>query len=289
MKEHQMRDHLIIATAAEDTIRLYAALTTRIVDTARQIHDTWPTATAAFGRALTATLLMGVMADNLSRLTVSFACDGPVEKIVSVSNEKGTVKGYLGNPHVHFDLNSRGKLDVKRAVGSGQVIVVKDIGLKEPYQGITPIVSGEIGEDIAHYFVKSEQIPSAVSLGVLVNPNLEVKVAGGFIVQLMPGHAPDVAENLEKKLARMPSLTKMLAAGMTPVHLIKDLAEGFGNLKFLDELIVSYQCDCSYERFRSSLLTINPQERESLFAEQQSLEIRCHFCNKLYYYEQHEL
>ena len=200
-----MTDHLIIATAADDTVRIYAAVTTQLVAEAAEIHQTWPTATAAFGRVLTATLILGVMSDNLYRLTVAIAGDGPIEKILAATNQRGVVKGYLAQPQVDLDLNSAGKLDVGAAVGKGQLTVIKDFGLKEPYQGIVPLQNGEIGADLAYYLVKSEQTPSAVALGVLVAPDGKVLAAGGLILQLLPGANPEILTALESKLFKMPS------------------------------------------------------------------------------------
>lgn len=284
-----MKDHLVIATAAEDSVRIYAALTTDLVESARQIHDTWPTATAAFGRVLTGTIIMGVMSDNPYRLTVDLSGSGPIGKVLAVSNCRGTVKGYAANPHVDLDLNPHGKLDVAGAMGQGYMTVIKDLGLKEPYQGIVPLQTGEIAEDFAYYFTKSEQTPSAVALGVLVNPNGRVKVAGGLIVQLMPGCAEKTMTMMESKVNRISGLTKDLDAGVTPVQFIKELTADLTDVKYLEELVIRYQCDCSRERFRGPLLSLGRAELTDIFNERGEVEVRCHFCNNEYHYQENEL
>lgn len=285
----KMKDELQIVTAFDNTVRIYAALTAGVVETARQLHDTWPTATAALGRILTATLIMGVMHDDLRRLTVRIAGDGPLGGIVAVSNRRGTVKGYVHNPQVNLDLNSLGKFDVGGAVGNGYLYVTKDIGLKEPYQGVVPLQSGEIGEDFAYYFMKSEQTPSAVALGVLVGPDGHVLTAGGLIIQMMPGAEEHTAVYIENQLTRMPPLTTLLEQGMTPLRLIRKVLGEDTPLKVLDGLDVRYECDCSKERFIGPLLTLEPNEIEEMIKTQGVVEVRCHFCNKLYHYEQHDL
>lgn len=284
-----MEDHLVISTAANNSIRIYAALTTEVVEEARKIHGTWPTATAAFGRVLTGTLMMGVMNDSQHRLTVTFSGNGPLGRLLAISNQRGVVKGEVSNPQVDLDLNCLGKLDVAGAVGAGELIVLKDLGLKEPYQGIVPIQSGEIAEDFAYYFTKSEQTPSAVALGVLVNPDGTVKVAGGLIIQLLPGCAEEIVAYLEQKLRDLPRLTDMLAKGVTPSQLIIGMAPEPESVKFLEQVKVSYQCDCSRERFRGPLLSLDPGEIGAILKEQGRVEVRCHFCNKTYHYEESEL
>lgn len=284
-----MKDHLIIATAAGDSVRIYAALATEVVETARRIHDTWPTATAALGRVLIGTLMLGVMNDGLHRLTVDFTGDGPMGKILAVSNQRGVVKGYPANSQVDLNLNPDGKLDVAGAVGKGFLSVLKDLGLKEPYQGIVPLQSGEVAEDFAFYFTKSEQTPSAVALGVLVNAIGNVKAAGGLIVQLMPGYEERTAALLEPKLSRIANLSADLDAGITPVQLIKEICADFNDLKFLEEAVIRYECDCSRERFRGPLLSLGREELGDILKEHGVIEVRCHFCNNVYHYHEAEL
>ena len=283
-----MKDHLVIATSSNDTVRIFTALTTATVENARKIHDTWPTATAALGRVLTGALITGVMSDTLYRLTVKFSGDGPLGTIMAVSNRRGEVKGYLDNPHVDLSLNRSGKLDVGAAVGSGTLTVVKDYGLKNPYHGVVPLQNGEVATDFAYYFTKSEQTPSAVSLGVLVEPDGSVKVAGGLIIQLMPGASEEMIRSIEEKLSQLPPITTVFNSGVTTTGLISEIAGPTG-VKFLEEIDLSYRCDCSKERFLGPLLSIDQSELEEVFKEQGEIEVRCHFCNRYYHYEPSEL
>lgn len=283
-----MKDHLVIATSSNDTVRIYTALTTETVESARKIHDSWPTATAALGRVLTGTLITGVMSDNPYRLTVKFSGDGPLGTVIAVSNRRGEVKGYVDNPHVDLSLNQSGKLDVGAAIGSGTLTVVKDYGLKNPYHGVVPLQNGEVALDFAYYFAKSEQTPSAVSLGVLVEPDGTVKAAGGLIIQLMPGASEEKIGSIEAKLAQLPPITTLLNSGITPAGIISEIV-GPTEVKILEELDLRYRCDCSRERFLGPLLSINPSELEEVFREQGQVEVRCHFCNRYYHYELSEL
>ncbi|NLY74658.1 MAG: Hsp33 family molecular chaperone HslO [Firmicutes bacterium] len=283
-----MKDHLIIATSGNGHVRIYAAFTAATVETARKIHDVWPTAIAALGRVLTATLITGVMSDNPYRLTVQIKGDGPLGMILAVSNRRGEVKGYLENPHVDLDLNPSGKLDVGAAIGSGTLTVIKDYGLKSPYYGVVPLQNGEVAMDFAYYFTKSEQTPSAVSLGVLVEPDGSVKIAGGLIIQIMPGATEEQIRTLEEKLNELPPLTTMLKSGMTPTDLINEVTGAMG-AKILEEVALSYRCDCSRERFLGPLLSLGQGELDGIINEQGLVEVRCHFCNKRYHYRESEL
>ncbi|NLW48055.1 MAG: Hsp33 family molecular chaperone HslO [Firmicutes bacterium] len=283
-----MNDHLVIATGGNDTIRIYAALSSATVETARKIHDPWPTAIAAFGRVLTGTLITGAMSDNPYRLTVKFSGDGPLGTVLAVSNRRGEVKGYLENPRVDLDLNSSGKLDVGAAIGSGIITVIKDYGLKNPYQGVAPLQNGEVAADFSYYFAKSEQTPTAVSLGVLVNPDGTVKVSGGLIIQLMPGASEEQIEFLEGKLSQLPPVTTILGSGGSPSELINEVA-GETGVKILEKIDIRYHCDCSRERFLGPLLSLGHQELKGIIKEQGKIEVRCHFCNQLYHYDQSEL
>lgn len=284
-----MEDSLIIGTTAGDTVRIYAARTTGLVEEARRIHQTWATASAALGRVLTGTVIMGVMADNLRRLTVEVCGDGPLGKLMAVSNQRGTVKGYLDQPQVDLDLNSMGKFDVGKAVGKGELVVTKELGIGEPYQGIVPLQTGEIAEDLAYYFTKSEQTPSAVALGVLINPDGSIREAGGIIIQLMPGADEATTAALEEKLERMPPLTRLLDEGTTPRELASKFECGPDGLKVLDTVALSYRCDCSRNKFLRPLLSIGKEELKPLLEEEKEIEVRCHFCNQTYYYNAAEL
>ncbi len=283
------QDHLLVATAYSSTVRIYSALTTGVVEAARLYHDTWPTPTAALGRVLTGTIIMRVMDMDARRLTVEFSGDGLLGRILAVSNERGTVKGYLDHPQIDLALNNAGKLDVSGALGKGHLSVSKDLGLKGPYQGIVPIQSGEIGEDFAYYFTKSEQTPSAVALGVLVNPDGGVQVAGGLFIQLMPGAEETTIKELESKLMKLPQLTSLLNQGVSILELTQEFGASPGDVKILEEIELKYQCDCSQDRFRGPLLSLDPRELDDIIQEQGELEVRCHFCNKLYHYNLSDL
>ncbi|MCL6589817.1 MAG: Hsp33 family molecular chaperone HslO [Firmicutes bacterium] len=293
-----MNDHLIIATAASGTVRIYTAQTTVMVETARRLHDTWPAATAALGRALTGTAMMRVMDGDLLRLTVQFNGNGPLGRILAVSNRRGAVKGALDNPWVDLELNAAGKFDVAGALGGGSLVVIKDLGLKEPYLGVVPIQSGEIAQDFAYYFTKSEQTPSAVALGVLVNPDGTVQAAGGLIIQLMPGATEAEIDWLEAKLAGFSNITGLLEAGMTPLQMAHEFGvpeetagthAKEGGVKVLETVELAYECDCTFEHFRQAIISLGPAEIQEFFDHQNEIEVRCHFCNKLYHYRPEEL
>lgn len=284
-----MKDQVLIATAYEDTVRIYAALTTQTVETARQIHDTWPTATAALGRTLSGTLMMGLMNDAVYRLTVRFNGDGPLGEILAVSNEKGVVKGYVNEPHIDLELNELGKLDVAGAIGSGQITVIKDIGLKEPYHGIVPLQTGEIAEDLAYYFTKSEQTPSAVALGVLIEPDGSVKTAGGFMIQLMPGATEDTSLYLEKRLSEIPPVSNLLSQSQKSIDIIIGVLGEEIPVKILEEIEVGFRCDCSSEKFKGPLLSLGNDELQEILVERGEIEVKCHFCNKVYHYRESDL
>ncbi len=280
-------DHLVIATGATDRIRIYAIRSTLVVERARELHNTWPTATAALGRVLSGALMMGVMSDSVNRLTVQFQGNGPLGLVMAVSNQRGAVKGYIENPEVDLDLNGLGKLDVGRAIGSGTVTVIKDHALKNPYNGIVPIQNGEIGHDLAYYFTKSEQTPSAVGLGVLVAPDGRVQVAGGFIIQPLPGCPNEVVSELEEIVGGLPPVTTLLDSGVVPQELARYF--GFDSFKVLETLPVRYHCDCSKERLRGPLLSLGGPELDSIIQEQGQIEVRCQFCDKVYHFVNSEL
>src|SRR3954454_6266965 len=216
-----MKDYMIKALGYDGQVRAYAVSTTETVNEAQRRHYTWPTASAALGRAMTATVMMGAMLSNEDKLTVKIEGGGPIGHILVDSNAKGEVRGYVSNPQVHFDLNEHGKLDVKKAVGTdGTLSVVKDIGLRDFFTGQVPIVSGELGEDFTYYFSSSEQTPSAVGVGVLVNPDNSILAAGGFIIQLMPGTEDEAITEIEKQLSEIPPISKQIEKGLSPEELL---------------------------------------------------------------------
>jgi len=283
-----MSDYMIRATGFQGHVRAFAARTTGIVEEMRRRHDMWNTATAAAGRTLTTTLMMGTMLKGNESISVKIKGGGPIGQIVAEANAHGEGVAYVTNPHVHFDLNEKGKLDVKRAVGTdGFVYVTKDLGLKEPYQGSSPIVSGEIGEDFTYYFVVSEQTPSAVGVGVLVNPDdRSVLAAGGFILQLLPGTPDDIVAQMEERLAQLPQVSRMIGEGLSPEEI---LAKVLDEPKILSRTEIHFRCSCSEQKVTRALISMGREEMESMIAEQGEAEVYCHFCNERYYYDKSAL
>jgi molecular chaperone Hsp33 len=290
MKERiRLGDYLVRATAFGGKARLFAARTTDTIEEMRRRHDMFPTVSAAVGRAATATVMMGAMLKGEEKLTVQVKGNGPIGQIVVDANAKGEVRGYAEHPQIHLPNNAKGKLDVAGAVGTeGFIYVIKDLGLREPYRGSIPIISGELAEDFTYYFAKSEQTPSAVSLGVLVDTDYSVKEAGGFIIQLLPGLSDEEITELEKKLAEIPPVTSMLDRGTTPEGILEELA-GSGGLSSVEKMDVRFQCFCSRDRVEQTLLSLGRDELRSLIEEDEQAEVVCHFCNEKYQFGKPEL
>ncbi|MFC0472905.1 Hsp33 family molecular chaperone HslO [Halalkalibacter kiskunsagensis] len=277
-----MEDYLIKATAFEGKVRAYSLVATNMVNEAVRRQGTWPTASAALGRAMMASTMMATMLKGDSKLTVKVEGQGPIGKIIIDANTKGETRGYVTNPQTHFDLNSQGKLDVARAVGTnGYLSVVKDLGLKDHFTGSVPLVSGELGEDFTYYFASSEQTPSSVGVGVLVNPDNTILAAGGFIIQLMPGADDDVIEEIEKRLASIPPISKLVEAGMPPEEMLQALL-GDDNVKFLDKQPITFSCRCSKERVENAIISLGKKEIQAMIDEDGGAETVCHFCNETY-------
>ncbi|MGN0158439.1 MAG: Hsp33 family molecular chaperone HslO [Brotaphodocola sp.] len=277
-----MSDYIVRATAAEGQIRAFAASTCDLVEYARSAHNTSPVATAALGRLLTAGAMMGVMmkgADDI--LTIKINGDGPIKGLTVTADAKGNVKGYVYNPDVMLPPNEKGKLDVGGALGVGVLSVIKDIGLKEPYVGDTILVSGEIAEDLTYYFATSEQTPSSVALGVLMNKNNTVRQAGGFILQLLPGASDEVIDQLEKKLGEITSITSLLDEGMTPERILEHILGEF-DLEILEKLPTRFLCNCSKERIEKALISVGKKELQNMIDDGETIEVNCHFCSKHY-------
>ncbi|MCG7346241.1 Hsp33 family molecular chaperone HslO [Sporosarcina sp. ACRSL] len=284
-----MTDYLIKALAFEGTIRAYAVNSTNAVAEAQRKHHVWPTATAALGRTMTAGLMMGAMLKGDDKLTVKIEGNGPAGPIVIDADANGDVRGYITHPHTHFDLNEKGKLDVRRAVGTeGMLTVVKDLGLRDFFTGQVPIVSGEIAEDFTQYFVVSEQVPSAVALGVLVNPDNTVKAAGGFIIQVMPGATEETISLLEKKLANVEPISSMIDRGLTPEEVLGEVL-GKENVEILEKMDVAFRCNCSKERFGKAIVGLGEQEIREMIDEDGQAEAQCHFCLEKYVFPKEEL
>lgn len=277
-----MNDYIIRAVTGDGGIRAFAAVTTKMVDTAREIHNTTPCATAAFGRVLTATAIMGSMLKS-EKDSISLQIDGkgPIGRIVAISDCNASVKGYVDNPIVDLPLK-KGKLDVGGAVGTDGVLgIVRDFGLKEPYVGKVPLATGEIGDDLALYFARSEQIPSIVALGVLVDVDLSVKASGGLIVQVMPEATDEDITKLEKMAAKMKPITQMLDEGATPEDIIAFALSSFDSYTF-EEQETRYQCDCSMDRIDRAVRSLGAKEIKDIIEKQGQAELTCHFCNKHY-------
>ncbi|MCP3747965.1 Hsp33 family molecular chaperone HslO [Paenibacillus sp. A3M_27_13] len=281
------QDRLIRGTAMNGRVRAFAVRTTQLVEELRRRHDTYPTATAALGRTLTAGAIMGSMLKGKERLTIQVKGDGPIGQIVVDANAVGEVRGYVTEPHVHLPSNSMGKLDVAGAVGTeGFIHIIKDLGLKEPYRGSTPIISGELGEDFTYYFAKSEQTPSAVGLGVLVDTDNTVIVAGGFIIQLLPGLNDDEITAIENAVSSIPPVTALLDQGLELDEMLRWMLP---DVRILDELDIHFQCECSRERVEKTLISLGESELEQLIEEEGQAEVVCHFCNEAYQFNKDEL
>ena len=284
-----MSDYIVRATAANSQIRAFAAVTTDMVETARQNHNTSPVATAALGRLLTGGAMMGaMMKGEKDLLTLRIHAGGPLQGITVTADSHGNVKGYVGNPDVCIPANSKGKLDVAGAVGVGFMDVIKDMGLKEPYVGQIALQTGEIAEDLTYYFATSEQVPSAVGLGVLVDVDGSVKQAGGFIIQLMPFTPDEVVDALEKKISEIASVTEMLEEGNTPEQILEIILGDFG-LEITDTLPAAFQCDCSKERVSRAISTLSKKDLDDIINDGEAIEVKCQFCNKAFHFEVDEL
>ena len=284
-----MNDYIIRATAANDQIRAFAAVTTQMVETAREHHNTSPVATAALGRLLTAGAMMGsMMKGEKDVLTLQIKAGGPLQGLTVTADSQGNVKGYVGNPDVCIPANSKGKLDVAGAVGPGFLTVIKDMGLKEPYSGQVMLQTCEIAEDLTYYFATSEQVPSAVGLGVLMNKNNTVRQAGGFIVQLMPFAEEEVISRLEQNVQKISSVTNLLEEGHTPESLLEKVLEGF-DMQINEKTDTRFHCNCSKERVEKALISIGRKELNEMIQEGKPIEMNCHFCNKNYNFTVEEL
>ncbi len=284
-----MNDYIIRATAANDQIRAFAAVTTQMVETAREHHNTSPVATAALGRLLTAGAMMGsMMKGEKDVLTLQIKAGGPLQGITVTADSQGNVKGYVGNPDVCIPANSKGKLDVAGAVGPGFLNVIKDMGLKEPYSGQVMLQTCEIAEDLTYYFATSEQVPSAVGLGVLMNKNNTVRQAGGFIVQLMPFAEEEVISRLEQNIQKINSVTSLLEEGHTPESLLEKVLEGF-DMQINEKTDTRFHCNCTRERVEKALISIGRKELNEMIQEGKPIEMNCHFCNTNYTFTVEEM
>ena len=294
MKLEFKDDHLILATAADTMTRLIAAVTTNLVAEACDRHRTAPTASAALGRTLSGALLLGCAYKDLEYITLRFDCDGPVGGIVAEAGASGAVRGYVKNPAAHLPPNSLGKLDVRGIVGGGMLHVIREAGfeiglMKEPYYGSTPIVSGEIAEDIAHYLAVSEQINSVVSLGVFVEAERErVTAAGGYLIQALPGAEESAIAAIEKAVADAPSVTEAIRGGADAAEMLRLALRGLP-FDALESRPVEFRCKCSYERVVRIVTALGREEVEDMIEKDKGAELTCHFCNSVYYLDEDAL
>ena len=283
-----MKDYLVRASAANTQIRAFAAVTTEMVEEARSRHRTSPVATAALGRLLTGAVMMGSMMKNPTDvLTVQIKCSGPIQGLTVTADSQGRAKGYVFDPDVMLPAKN-GKLDVGGALGQGVLTVIKDMGLKEPYSGQTILQTGEIAEDLTYYFATSEQVPSSVGLGVLMEGDNTVRCAGGFIVQVMPFIEDQVLDRLEQNIRSISSVTSMLDNGHTPEEMLSQVLEGL-DMEVTDTMPVQFSCNCSKERIEKAIVSIGKKEIQAMIDDGKDIEVKCHFCNTAYQYTVEEL
>ena len=282
-------DYIVRAVAADKQIRAFAITSREMVETARQHHNTSPVATAALGRLLTGGAMMGVMMKGeKDMLTLMMKGDGPINGVTVTADSKGNVKGYVGNPNVLIPANYAGKLDVGAAIGYGTLTVIKDMGLKEPYVSQVPLGTSEVAEDLTYYFASSEQVPSAVGLGVLMSKDNTVKQAGGFIVQLMPFADEEVINKLEERVNNSSSVTEMLEKGMTPEDILKEVM-GDMDVEFTDKIETGFVCNCGKEKIAKALAGISKKDMDEIINDGKEIEVKCDFCNTTYKFSVEEL
>ncbi|MFC4323916.1 Hsp33 family molecular chaperone HslO [Litchfieldia salsa] len=284
-----MTDYLIKALAFDGQVRAYALRTTETVAEAQRRHGTWPTASAALGRSMTAGVMLGATLKGEDKITIKVEGGGPIGVILVDSNAKGEVRGYVTNPQTNFELNEYGKLDVRRAVGTeGTLTVVKDLGMREQFSGQVPIVSGELGDDFTYYLVSSEQVPSSVGVGVLVNPDDTILAAGGFLIQLLPGTSEETIVEIEEKLKTIPAISSLIEKGLTPEEILYEIL-GKDNIKIIDKMDVSFNCPCSRERIENAIISLGVQEIQDMIDEDGKADAQCHFCNESYHFTKEQL
>jgi molecular chaperone Hsp33 len=284
-----LSDYLVKALAYEGFVRAYAVNATETIAEAQRRHDTWNTSSAALGRTMIGALMLGATLKGEDKMTVKIEGNGPAGAIVVDSNGKGEVKGYIKNPHISLPLNEVGKIDVRGAVGTeGMFTVIKDLGLKEPFSGQTPIVSGEIGEDFTYYLAVSEQIPSAVGVSVLVDTDDSIKTAGGFMIQIMPGASDEIIDQIEARLKETARISTLLDEGQTPEEILQKLL-ATDDVEFLETMSVQFKCDCSKEKFASAIITLGAEQIQELIDQDHGAEAVCAFCNNKYEYSEADL
>lgn len=282
-----MKDYLIRGIVESKNCRVFACTTMGVIEEARKHHGLWPTASAALGRMMSVSLMMANMNKNREKMTITINGGGPIGTMMTVTNGDGRIKGFVANPEVHYTYNDTGKLAVGVAVGNqGTLQVVRDMGLKEPFCGSVPLQTGEIGDDFTYYFAVSEQTPSVVSLGVLVNDTNEILSSGGFIIQLLPEANEDDIRYIEEKMSGFPAVSSLLHEGKTPEDILTMI---FDDVKILDKQEVSFACDCSKDKMEQALFTLGKEEIEDMIKEDHGCEISCQFCNTKYQFSEDEL
>lgn len=286
-----MADKLVRGSSMGGEIRVLAAVTTELVNEAQRIHHTYPVATAALGRLLTGAALMGAagLKNESDSMTVQIKGEGEIKNLVAVSDCLSRVRGYISNPYVDRPLNDKGKLDVGGAIGGGFLSVVRDLGLKEPYAGQVPLVSGEIAEDLTYYYAKSEQIPTSVALGVLVDTDNTVIASGGFMIQMLPGATDEMAKKLEGILKELPPVTTMIRDGMSAEDILFRVTDGFPMICENNTVTPKYECKCSKERMEKALISVGKDALTELIEEQGQAELTCQFCDNKYLFNKQEL
>ena len=282
-----MKDYLVRGIIPSKNCRVFACQTTQLLEIARQKHGLWPTASAALGRMMSATLMMSAMNKNHEKMTVTMNGNGPIGTMIATTNSDGKIKAFVANPEVHYTYNDTGKLAVGVAVGNeGTLQVIKDMGLKEPFVGTVPLQSGEIGDDFSYYFMISEQTPSVVSVGELVNDTNEILSSGGFIIQLLPEATEDDIIYIENKMKDFPPVSSLIHDGKTPEDILSML---FDDVEILAKQDLMFECDCSKEQMKNALITVGKDEIQTMINEDHGCEMTCHFCNTKYQFSESEL
>jgi len=281
-----MKDYLIKAYGFSGTVRIYTAVTTNLVAHAQEIHDLWPTSAAALGRLLTNSVIMGAMYDENQELSIRVVGDGPLGEMAATTTSKGEVRGYVSNPHVFLQYNS-GKLNVGQAVGKGFIHVTKDLKIRNMFTSSSKIQTGEIAEDFAYYFTMSEQIPSAVGLGVLVDEDNKILSSGGFILQVMPGCKEETIKSIEKRIKNLMPVSEMVQKGYTPEDIMNEITDN--NYQFLQKLDLKYYCTCSKEKFERGLISLGKSQLLEILEQDKKIETVCHFCNSKYKFNEYDL
>ena len=284
-----MKDYLVKALAYHGQVRAYAVCATESVKEAQRRHDLWVNASAALGRTMIGTVMLGAMEKGAVKVTVKIEGNGPIGFLVADADGNGNIRGYVQNPKVQLKPNAQGKIDVRGAVGvNGTLTVVRDMGMRDFFTGQVALVSGEIGEDFTYYFTTSEQIPSAVGLGVLVNPDHSILAAGGFVIQMLPDAKEATISRLEENLKTLKPISEMVREGLSPEEILQAILSG-GDVQFLSQLPVQFHCSCSKERLRIALLSLGRDELEQILQEEGHAELTCHFCEEKYDFNQEDL